>query len=430
MKSLHLTLLIFLYSAIASLVPTSSFANSHSLKTNALNAQQIKHWREDIDVMQRELEKRHIHLYHQISADFFSKEVARIKQQLPSHTETSLRIELMRLIKQVGDGHTQFAYWGGEHYCYPLDLRMFGNELRLIGITQQHQHLLGAILVAIEDVPIAQLLPLITPILQGVENAQSEQQRLIETIRVAEVLQGLNISKSLEQTKFTFKLPDGKLQNVTLKSLSSAQFAKHNLSSLKLAQPANFTKHKISNEDIALLLSNNGQTVYLDFHHYPSFFEMNSFAEDLTALLRDKKTRNVIIDLRNNGGGDFFVGLHLAWALIMVDNLNWRDGIYVLTGRKTFSAAMSNAAQYRQLLNATLVGEPTGANPVGYQDADTFLLPHSGWKVMHSKRLYRFQDKPSAGVQPDVLIPLEWNSYKAGEDNQLNWILNTIKHVQ
>lgn len=430
MKPLHITLLIFLYSALASLAPIPCFANSHTHKSNLLNTQQIEHWREDIDVMQRELEQRHIHLYHKVSADFFSKEVARIKQQLPAHTETSLRIEFMRLIKQVGDGHTQFAYWGGEHHCYPLELRMFGTELRLIGITQQHQHLLGAILVAIEDVPIAQLLPLITPILQGVENAQSEQQRLIETIRVAEVLQGLNISKSLEQTKFTFKLPDGKLQSVTLNSLSSEQFARHNLSSLKRALPTNFTKHKISNEDIELLLSNNGQTVYLDFHHYPSFFEMKIFAEDLTALLRDKKTRNVIIDLRNNGGGDFFVGLHLAWAFILVDSLNWGNGIYVLTGRKTFSAAMSNAAQYRQLLNATLVGEPTGANPVGYQDADTFLLPHSGWKVMHSKRLYRFQDKPSAGVQPDVLIPLEWNSYKTGEDNQLNWVLNTIKSAQ
>jgi len=44
--------------------------------------------------------------------------------------------------------------------------------------------------------------------------------------------------------------------------------------------------------------------------------------------------------------------------------------------------------------------------------------------------LYRFQDKPSAGVEPDVLIPLEWNSYKTGENNQLNWILNDIKQTQ
>ena len=430
MKPSNIVMAIMLYSVIASLAPIPSFANSQTNKTNILSTQQIEHWRKDIDVMQHELEQRHIHLYHQISADSFNKEVVRIKQQLPSYTENSLRIELMRLIKQVGDGHTQFAYWGGEHHSYPLELRMFGNELRLIGIPQQHQHLLGTTLIAIEDRSIEQLLPLLTPILQGVENIQSEQQRLIETIRVAEVLQGLKISKSLEQTKFTFKQPNGKLQSITLNSLNSNQFAKHKLSTLKLTKPVDFTKHKISNDDIELLLSNNDQTVYLDFHHYPSFSEMKNFTDDLIVLLRGKKTRNVIIDLRNNSGGDFFVGLHLAWAFIMVDNLNWRDGIYVLTGRKTFSAAMSNAAQCRQLLNATLVGEPTGANPVGYQDADTFLLPHSGWKVMYSKRLYRFQDKPSEGVQPDVLIPLEWDSYKAGEDNQLNWVLNTIKRAQ
>jgi hypothetical protein len=430
MKPFNVILAIMLYSAIASLASISSFANAQPHKTNLLNTQQIEQWRKDIDVMQRGLEQRHIHLYHQISADSFNKEVTRIKQQLASYTETSLRVELMRLIRQVGDGHTQFAYWGGEHHNYPLELRVFANDLRLIGIPQQYQHLLGATLIAIEDKPIEQLLPLLTPILQGVENIQSEQQRLIETIRVAEILQGLNISKSLAHTKFTFKQSDGKHQNVTLNSLSSKKFAQQNLSLLKLAQPENFTKHKISNEEIELFFSIDEQTAYLDFHHYPSFFKMKNFAESLTELLRDKKSRNVIIDFRNNGGGDFFVGLQLAWALIMVDNLNWRDGIYVLTGRKTFSAAMSNTAQYRQLLNATLVGEPTGANPVGYQDAGTFLLPNSGWKVMYSKRFYRFQDKPSAGVQPDVLIPLEWSSYKMGEDNQLNWILNSIKRSQ
>jgi len=383
-------------------------------------------WRTDIDVLQQQLEARHINLYHKISQQELTRQLAQVKTELPKWSQAELRVQLMRVIKQIGDGHTQFAYWGGEHHCYPFELRMFGDELRLVGIERQYQALLGATLVAIDDMPIKQLQALITPILQGVENSYSEQQRLVETIRVAEVLQGLRISKNLQQAKFTFKLSDGKSQSIHLNSLAADQFAKRELVSLKLSRPAHFIRHKISNKSIDLLLNQNSRTAYLDFHHYPGFLEMKGFADDLVSLLREEKIRNVIIDLRNNGGGDFFVGLHLAWAFIMVDNLNWRDGMYVLTGRKTFSAAMSNAAQYRQLLNAKLVGEPTGANPIGYQDADTFRLPNSGWKVMYSKRLYRFQDKPGVAVEPDVFIPLEWNSYKSGEDNQLSWILNDI----
>lgn len=427
MKPIHIALLIMLCSAIACLALTPTPEAPSKNKTTLLRAQHIEQWREDIDFMRQQLEQRHIHLYHKITADFFSNELTRIKQQLPTLTETNLKIELMRLIKQVGDGHTQFAYWGSEHRQYPLELRMFGEELRLISIDQKYRHLLGATLIAIEDLPIEQILPLITPILQGVENIYSEKQRLCETIRVAEVLHGLKISKNLQQTSFTFKLANSEEHNIILNSLSMPQFQTYAMSSFKLPKPVNFSMHKISTEGIDLLLSNNGQIAYLDFHHYPTFSAMQDFAEDLIDLLREKKTSKVIIDLRNNGGGDFFVGLQLAWALIMVDSLDWREGMYVLIGRKTFSAAMSNAAQYRQLLNATLVGEPTGANPVGYQDAGTFSLPHSGWTVMYSKRRYRFQDSESAGVEPDVRIDLDWDSYQSGKDKLFDWILNNIQ---
>lgn len=427
MKPIHIALFFILCSAIACLALPPFTSGSHNNKTNLLHTKQIEQWRKDIDFMQQQLEQHHIHLYHTIDTEFFSNELIRIKQQLPSLTETSLLIELMRLIKQVGDGHTQFAYWGGAYHRYPLELRMFAEDFHLISIEPEYQYLLGATLVAIDDMPIEEVREQLLPILQGVENIHSEKQRLCETISVAEVLHGLKITGSLQQASFTFKLPTGEKHRVNLNSLTIQKFQVHAMSSLELSKPANFTLHNISIEGIDLLLSNNGQIAYLDFHHYPTLSTMNNFAENLIDLLRKKKTREVIIDLRNNGGGDFFVGLQLAWALIMVDNLDWREGVYVLTGRKTFSAAMSNTAQYRQLLNATLVGEPTGANPVGYQDAGSFSLPHSGWTVMYSKRLYRFQDSVSEGIEPDIKIDLNLDFYRAGKDNQLDWILNDIK---
>lgn len=151
------------------------------------------------------------------------------------------------------------------------------------------------------------------------------------------------------------------------------------------------------------------------------------FLEKLAGLFAKHNIRNVIIDLRENGGGDFFVGLTLAWGLVLCDHLDWQHGIYTLIGRKTFSAAMSNAVQFRQILNAKLVGEPTGSNPVGYQDADTFQLPNSGWVVMHSKRFYRFQETATQGAQPDVYLAPHLDSFLQGKDAQLEWILADIK---
>lgn len=423
MKFIHIVLVVIICSTITGFtlfIPQPD-------KTQPLNNQQIEQWSADIDFLQHELERRHINVYHKVGATFFKRELLRIKQHLASLTETQAAIELMRLVKQVGDGHTQFAYWGSEYHRYPLELHLFGNDLRVISITRQHKQLLGAKLIAIEGIASEKLQRLITPILQGVENIHSAQQRLAETIPIAEILHGLNISPNVQKASFTFELPTGEEVNLSLDSLPSQKINKQAMDSLEQPLSTYFSPTNISIEGLDLQLSHDNQIAYLDFHHYPDFPAMQNFAEDLIDLLRKKNTKEVIIDLRNNGGGDFFVGLQLAWALIMIDELNWRDGVYVLIGRKTFSAAMSNAVQYRQLLNATLVGEPTGANPVGFQDAGTFTLPHSKWTVMYSKRLYKFQETPMAGVQPDILLPLDWELFKRGRDNQLEWILNNIQ---
>ncbi len=431
MKLFKSLLLIMSCSAIFVISLPAAYSNPSANKNQTLYQQQVAEWREDIDYLKQALEQRHIHLYHCIDAEHFATELSRIKQQLPVLNEASLMIELMRAIKQVGDGHTQFSYWGGRYHSYPLHLQMFDEELRVIGITQNYQHLLAAKLYAIEDIPIDQLRTLLTPVLQGVENIHSERQRFTETITIAEVLHGLAITKNSTQAKFTFELPNGEMQSVTFDSITPDQFQKQPMASINMITPFGFVQHKASIDGVELFLNSTDHIAYIDFHHYPQYPTMEKFSHELIEILRKANTHNVIIDLRNNSGGDFFVGLHLAWALIMIDNLHWRDGIYVLTGRKTFSAAMSNAVQYRQLLNATLVGEPTGANPVGYQDADSFSLPNSGWKVQYSKRFYRFQDNESEGVAPDIQIPMEWNSYRAGTDNQLAWILNNIKsHTQ
>jgi len=47
--------------------------------------------------------------------------------------------------------------------------------------------------------------------------------------------------------------------------------------------------------------------------------------------------------------------------------------------------------------------------------------------VTYSKRLFRFQEIENEGIQPDVLIPYDWNSYAQGKDNMMEWIINDMK---
>ena len=56
-----------------------------------------------------------------------------------------------------------------------------------------------------------------------------------------------------------------------------------------------------------------------------------------------------------------------------------------------------------------------------------FTLPNSGITITYSKRFFRFQDQVTQGVQPDVLIDYDWDSYSNRTDNMLKWIINDIK---
>lgn len=119
--------------------------------------------------------------------------------------------------------------------------------------------------------------------------------------------------------------------------------------------------------------------------------------------------------------------LACGWRLVLADSINWKSGVYVLINNVTFSAAMSNAAQFQQLLNAKLVGEPTGARPSGYQDMGSFTLPNSQLELTWSKRLYRFNDGQKDALYPDINVPFTLEDYLNRKDPQLLWILHDIR---
>lgn len=87
---------------------------------------------------------------------------------------------------------------------------------------------------------------------------------------------------------------------------------------------------------------------------------------------------------------------------------------------------MSDAAEYVQLLNAKLVGQPTGGRPSGYQDMGQFRLPNSRLLVTYSKRLFRFKDGHPKALFPDVRINVGIRDYLSGTDKTLDWVLDDI----
>ena len=388
----------------------------------------IESWTKDIDFYKTNLEQNHIDLYNTISKVEFEKEIQQIKSTLNKKSDEGVIIDLMRLTRKIGDGHTAFSLRGVETHLFPIEIYKVNDQWRVIKTTKNHKNLLGKILTRIDGNPINKIIKEVSETAQYVENEQSEIVRTGEYLMISELLFGLQLTHNEFKAEFTFLDDNNRESKVLLNAINNknyyenTDFQSYNIIIPEIQKPVD-SKHDY------LWFSSIKDTkgIFIKFESYPSFEEMEKFGELVLNYVNENKIKQVVIDLRNNEGGDFFVGTFLAYYLNLADSIDWKSGVYVLTDKVTFSAGASNASQFRQILNAKIIGEPTGSNPTGYQDMGQFTLPNSGMIVTYSKRLFRFQDKITQGVQPDVLIEYDWESYSKGIDNMMEWIINDIR---
>jgi hypothetical protein len=164
------------------------------------------------------------------------------------------------------------------------------------------------------------------------------------------------------------------------------------------------------------------ETVYVDFHSYQ---DLESNAARLWEFIAEKPVKRLVIDMRWNGGGNYTKGRqYLIYKLEFMPTLNRVGHLFVITGRKTFSAGMTNVTDFRRETEAILVGEPTGARPNGYQENHWFTLPNSKLQASCATLKYRFQPlSHSDAVFPDQRIDPDWRAFRAGEDAALRCIL-------
>jgi hypothetical protein len=164
------------------------------------------------------------------------------------------------------------------------------------------------------------------------------------------------------------------------------------------------------------------RTVYCNFRAYKTLW---TYARGLFELVDSKHPDKLVIDMRQNGGGDYTLGLrYLIRPLKDRHDINKKGHLFVLIGPHTFSAAMSNSAHFRAQTAAILVGQPIGERPNSYQEARQMKLPNSGLIVRYSVRFYKFVESGENEIRPDKEIIPTWEEYKGGRDPVLEWVLN------
>jgi hypothetical protein len=143
------------------------------------------------------------------------------------------------------------------------------------------------------------------------------------------------------------------------------------------------------------------------------------------ALADSAQVDKLIIDIRNNGGGNGGLNRYPVQQIIRRPALDRRGHLFVITGRRTFSAAQQFANLLEAWTQATFVGEPTGQQPSQYGDRRPFELPNTHILIQLSTVFHQapneFDQRPF--VPPALYTPLTSADYVAGRDPALAAIL-------
>ncbi|MDO1560094.1 hypothetical protein Q0812_11710 [Brevundimonas sp. 2R-24] len=155
------------------------------------------------------------------------------------------------------------------------------------------------------------------------------------------------------------------------------------------------------------------------------------------AEIRDVRPRNVIIDLRLNGGGDLNTARNFMKTLPTLIPEGGR--IFALTSGQTFSAAIASLGYLKEAGGdrVVIVGEPVGDRLEFWAEGDVMELPYSGGLLLQATERHNYMtgcpEEDCHGnirrnpirvssLQPDIPAPLTIEAWLEGRDPALEAI--------
>ena len=388
------------------------------IDTRPVLAQSKDAWRADLRFLAQELPKKHKNAFHHATREEFERAVAELDARIPVLEDSEIVIGLSRLTAMIGDGHTHLG-WSWQYPQVPLTLYWFGKDLRVTRTAPAYRRALGTRVVRIGNVPVAEALARTQPYISQAESEGFIQSTSADILTSPVLLHAVKLARATTHARFTFEDDRGRRFTLNLKALATDA----KVAWLDAARKTPLYRQK-QDEPLSFTYLPEHQTLFVNFKSYPRRADFAKFSKELFEFIDRQPPRRIVVDLRQNGGGDFTKGRDFVVSQIKKrDAINRRGRLFVIIGRWTYSAGMSNAADFRKETNAILVGEPTGARANGYQENRGFILPNSHLPVSYSTEYYKFQDQDNTPIMPDKRIDPDWASYRAGRDPVLEWIL-------
>jgi hypothetical protein len=398
----------------------------------------VRRWREDLAFLRKEMPARHANLFHDMTSAQFDSALNSIDTRLPTLARHQVIVELQKLVAMIGDGHSNVGPWRDSVIAFhtlPIALYWFEEGMIVRAADSAHTNLLGARVVAINGMPIDSAVARIRPLISR-DNEMGVRAYTTFLLVMPEVLQATGIAPDMRRIPLTLE-SNGQRRTLTLFPLPSSLFplltgdadrswikrtgwidARDKAPTpLWLSDPLNFYWYKYLPEGRALYLQIN--TI-----QQKSTDSLSAFMTRAIAAADSAGADKFVLDLRLNGGGNGDFNKRIMLPLIK-SKYDVSGHLYLLTGRRTWSAAQMLVTELQKYTTAIFVGEPTASRGNAYGDSYRIVMPNSRVTVRVSTLWWQYldpRDKRSM-IEPQIKAPLTFSDYIVGRDPGLIAVL-------
>ncbi|HUQ80935.1 MAG TPA: hypothetical protein VM076_07360 [Gemmatimonadaceae bacterium] len=374
-------------------------------------------------------------------------------------TPVAFELELARIVALADNGHTNASAAARlQHYNrVPVRLAVFGEAFYVLRATSANADLLGAKLVTIDGHDVRQLRDSARVLVGGIPSRRDRSAPYV--LESPEQLHALGLAAAAERATYSFQRADGRsvgrrLDGIAPQPGSPPPFGEQWLfpqqmprdegtwrgvldsarAPWSLGEPRTTYRWRAAPELAAMVIELRATT------NSPTA-SITSFLDEVASKLEAQRPRNVVLDMRFNGGGNLNTARDFMKRLPTLVP----GRIFVLTSPVTFSAAISSIGYLKQAApdRVTIVGEGVGDRLVFFAEGTRTMLPNSGASISFSTQRHDYNNGCKAftdchppvvanpiavaSLAPDVAAPWTVESYRAGRDPGIDAIAAELR---
>ncbi|MDF2591245.1 MAG: hypothetical protein K0S75_711 [Clostridia bacterium] len=345
-------------------------------------------WSEDIDQLELELPKGHKNLFFNSKKERFHRQIQNLKNNIENYDDCMISVEIAAIAASARDAHTTVIM--PITRFIPFEFYWFPEGIYIVTSSGEHTYAINCKVTHLNGIPMEEVIQRVESIVSH-ENDAFLRAQLPKYLQAVEVLYGLEIIDEFDHVELAIETSSGESLEITVptygyKELKGSKIRFPQVSEENLPL---YRRNKLKNYWSHFIFESN--TLYFNYKSCRDMQDITveEFCIDLMKMINQEAVNRLVIDLRNNLGGNSTLLEPFISELTNCQKLNRVGGIYVILGREAFSSALLNAYALKNKTSAIFIGEATGGKPNCYGEVKSFELRNSKLQIRYSTKYYK-----------------------------------------